>query len=79
MLHFAPPSFAIDTLRRSLPGISDQTIRLVLGAMRREGLLDSDDNGRNALWTRLELTHSRANQDSEPAFETHQEWLIPPS
>jgi Fic family protein len=79
VLHFAPPSFTIDTLRRSLPGISDQTIRLVLGAMRREGLLDSDDNGRNALWTRLELTHSQANQDSEPAFETHQEWLIPPS
>jgi len=42
----------IDALRRSLPGISDQTIRLVLAAMRHEGLIDSDDGGRNALRTR---------------------------
>jgi Fic family protein len=53
VLEYAPPSFTIDTLRRSLPSISDQTIRLVLAAMRREGLIDSDDNGRNAMWVRL--------------------------
>jgi Fic family protein len=53
VLEYAPPSFTIDALRRSLPGISDQTIRLVLAAMRREGLIDSDDNGRNAVWMRL--------------------------
>jgi Fic family protein len=54
VLQYAPRTFTIDLLRKSLPGISDQTIRLVLRDMRREGLLDSDDNGRNAAWTRLE-------------------------
>lgn len=53
VLEHAPPKFRIEVLRRALPGISDQTIRLVLGAMRHEGLVDSDDNGRNAEWTRL--------------------------
>jgi len=43
----------IDALRRSLPGISDQTIRLVLAAMRHEGLIGSNGSGRNAVWTRL--------------------------
>ena len=52
VLEYAPPSFTIDSLRKSLPGISDQTIRLALRAMRRDGVLDSDDNGRNAIWTR---------------------------
>lgn len=54
VLEYAPRTFTIDALRRALPGISDQTIRLVLAAMRREGLIDSDDNGRNAIWTRLD-------------------------
>jgi Fic family protein len=54
VLEYAPTSFTIDSLRKSLPGISDQTIRLVLADLRRHGLLDSDDNGRNAVWTRLD-------------------------
>jgi Fic family protein len=54
VLEYAPRAFTIDSLRKSLPGISDQTIRLALQAMRRDRLLDSDDNGRNALWTRLD-------------------------
>jgi Fic family protein len=54
VLEYAPRTFTIDALRRALPGISDQTIRLVLATMRREGLIDSDDNGRNAIWTRLD-------------------------
>ena len=49
---YTPPSFSIDSVRKGLPGISDQTIRLVLAQMRREGLLESNDNGRNAVWTR---------------------------
>jgi Fic family protein len=54
VLEYAPRTFTIDALRRALPGISDQTIRLVLATLRREGLIDSDDNGRNAVWTRLD-------------------------
>lgn len=53
VLQYAPPRFKIDDLRLALPGISDQTIRLVLRQMRREGVVDSDDNGRNAEWTRM--------------------------
>jgi Fic family protein len=52
VLTYAPSTFTIDSLRKSLTGISDQTIRLALRDMRREGLLDSDDNGRNAIWIR---------------------------
>jgi len=53
VLEYAPSTFTIDALRRSLPGISDQTIRLVLAAMRREGTIDSDEGGRNAVWKRV--------------------------
>jgi Fic family protein len=53
VLGYAPAKFSIEMLRQALPGISDQTIRLVLAAMRTAGLIDSDDNGRNATWTRL--------------------------
>jgi Fic family protein len=53
VLGYAPTQFSIEMLRQALPGISDQTIRLVLAAMRIEGLIDSDENGRNATWTRL--------------------------
>jgi Fic family protein len=53
VLGYAPTRFSVEMLRQALPGISDQTIRLVLATMRHEGLIDSDDNGRNATWTRL--------------------------
>lgn len=53
ILDYAPATFSVEMLRHALPGISDQTIRLVLAAMRHEGLVDSDDNGRNATWARL--------------------------
>jgi hypothetical protein len=52
VLEYAPPTFTIDTLRRSLPSISDQTIRLVLAALRHEGRIDSNGSGRNAIWRR---------------------------
>ncbi len=52
VLEYAPPTFTIDTLRRSLPGISDQTIRLVLAALRHEGRIDPNGTGRNAIWRR---------------------------
>ncbi len=53
VLDYAPRTFSVDMLRHALPGISDQTIRLVLAAMRQEGLIQSDDKGRSATWTRL--------------------------
>ena len=52
VLEYAPPTFTIDGLRRALPGISDQTVRIVLAAMRHECLIESDGGGRNASWTR---------------------------
>lgn len=52
VLDYASPTFTIDSLRRALPGISDQTIRLVLSDMRHAGLIDSDDGGRAAIWAR---------------------------
>lgn len=53
VLDYAPRTFTVDMLRHALPGISDQTIRLVLAAMRQEGLIVSDDTGRGATWTRV--------------------------
>jgi Fic family protein len=55
VLEHAPPTFTIGALRRALPGISDQTIRLVLAELRHEGVIDSDDSGRNAIWMRLDI------------------------
>ncbi len=53
VLDYAPRTFSVDVLRHALPGISDKTIRLVLAAMRHEGLIVSDEKGRGATWTRL--------------------------
>jgi Fic family protein len=63
---YAAANFTIETLRQALPGISDQTIRLVLAAMRKEGLVTSDDNGRNATWSRVGQSASRGATTSAP-------------
>jgi predicted transcriptional regulator len=39
-------------IRAALPGVSDQTIRVVLDRLRREELLTSDGVGRSASWRR---------------------------
>lgn len=52
VLEHAPPTFTITQLRGALPGISDQTIRLVLSDLRREGAVAPDGSGRSATWTR---------------------------
>lgn len=44
--------FRISDVRRALPGISDNTIRLVLAELKREGLIDNDGTGRSAAWHR---------------------------
>lgn len=51
LLH-APTTFAINDIRRAVPGVSDNTIRLVLTALRDEGRINVDGTGRNATWRR---------------------------
>jgi Fic family protein len=48
----APDRFSKADLRRALPGVGDNTLRLVLQALRDEGLIHSDGVGRNATWRR---------------------------
>jgi Fic family protein len=55
VLEHAAPRFRVRDVRAALPGVSDQTIRLVLGALRREGLIEVDPNdstGIHAAWLR---------------------------
>jgi DNA-binding HxlR family transcriptional regulator len=51
-----PPIFRVADIRAALPGISDQTIRLVLSEMRKEGIIAADGVGRSATWKRRNLT-----------------------
>jgi len=39
-------------IRTTLPGISDQTIRVVLDKLRREELIFAEGLGRSAAWRR---------------------------
>jgi Fic family protein len=52
VLRCAPPIFRFADARAALPGISDQTIRMVLGELRREGAVAPDGVGRAAMWRR---------------------------
>ena len=55
VLHHAPQVFRVRDVRASLPGVSDQTIKLVLGALRREGAIELDaagGSGPHAAWRR---------------------------
>ncbi|MFS0795437.1 Fic family protein [Microbacterium sp. 1P10AE] len=49
----APATFRIADIRAALPGVSDQTIRLVLDQLRVAGSVQSDGAGRSATWTRI--------------------------
>lgn len=51
LLH-APAEFTIADIRRSLPGISDNTIRLVLAELKSMGQIANDGTGRSARWRR---------------------------
>lgn len=53
VLDHAPDRFAIADVRRSVRGVSDQTIRLVLQELRDEQRIRADGTGRGAVWTRL--------------------------
>ena len=48
----APTEFSVSSVRRALPGISDQTIRIVLEALKSEGVVAPQGTGRSATWKR---------------------------
>jgi Fic family protein len=52
ILRHAPARFRLADIRTAVPGISDQTIRLVLEQLRTEGRVRADGTGRSATWTR---------------------------
>lgn len=53
VLRHAPETFSIGDIRRAVPGVSDNTIRLVLADLRSSGRIASDGTGRGATWHRL--------------------------
>jgi Fic family protein len=58
ILRHAPATFRLAELRTALPGVSDQTFRLVLEQLRREGKVRADGTGRSATWTRRNTASS---------------------
>jgi Fic family protein len=56
ILRHAPATFRLADVRAAVPGISDQTIRLVLEQLRKEGRVRADGTGRSATWTRTSTT-----------------------
>jgi len=52
VLRHAPVTFRLADIRTAVPGVSDQTIRLVLEQLRSEGKVRADGTGRSATWTR---------------------------
>jgi Fic family protein len=57
ILRHAPTTFRLAELRTAVPGVSDQTIRLVLEQLRKEGKARADGTGRSATWTRTNTAH----------------------
>jgi len=58
VLHHGPVVFRLRDIRAALPGVSDQTIRLVLGRLRQAGKVAVDQGagarGPHAAWRRLD-------------------------
>jgi Fic family protein len=52
VLEHAPPIFRLADVRTALPGVSDQTIRLVLDQLKAERAVTPDGTGRAAAWRR---------------------------
>jgi Fic family protein len=52
LLH-APATFTIAEIRRAVPGVSDNTIRIVLGELKKKSSITNDGSGRGAAWWRL--------------------------
>jgi len=53
VLDHAAPTFRMADVRAALPGVSDQTIRLVLDRLKSSGRVVPDGAGRAAAWRRL--------------------------
>lgn len=53
ILRHAPVTFRLADIRTAVPGVSDQTIRLVLEQLKKEGKVQADGSGRSAAWTRM--------------------------
>lgn len=51
LLH-APAQFTIADIRRAVPGVSDNTIRLVLTELKAAGNVTVDGTGRGTTWSR---------------------------
>ncbi|HEY2578864.1 MAG TPA: hypothetical protein VGI74_21370 [Streptosporangiaceae bacterium] len=58
ILRHAPATFRLANIRTAVPGVSDQTIRLVLEQLRSEGKVRADGTGRSATWTRTNTAPS---------------------
>lgn len=52
LLH-APATFTIAEIRRAVPGVSDNTIRIVLGELKEQASITNDGSGRGAAWRRI--------------------------
>lgn len=50
VVEHAPPIFRLSDVRTALPGISDQTIRLVLDRLKADAVVTPDGTGRAAAW-----------------------------
>jgi Fic family protein len=55
ILRHAPLTFRLADVRTAVPGVSDQTIRLVLEQLKSEGSVRADGTGRAATWTRTSV------------------------
>jgi len=53
VLNHAPVIFRVADVRLALPGVSDQTIRMVLDRLRKAGEIEPEGVGRAATWRRL--------------------------
>jgi Fic family protein len=58
ILRHAPATFRLADVRTAVPGVSDQTIRLVLEQLKNEGRVRADGTGRSATWTRTNTAPS---------------------
>src|SRR6266567_1271946 len=58
ILRRAPVTFRLADIRVAVPGVSDQTIRLVLERLRNEGRVRANGTGRSATWTRTNTAPS---------------------
>jgi Fic family protein len=52
ILRHSRATFRLADIRTAMPGVSDQTIRLVLEQLRKEGKIQAGGTGRSASWTR---------------------------